>query len=110
MLGVGQQAAGYKNVTVGHPDLTQFGPARYYPVRRLGCMQPRVTRPTYCLLLNTQYSILNTQYSILNTPLKGHSGLHPSEPRASRSARVRFGSRHRNRGVLQAVLEQAAGM
>ena len=39
ILGTGQKAAGYKNVTVGQPDLTQFGPGRYYPLT-LGCIHP----------------------------------------------------------------------
>jgi hypothetical protein len=41
ILGLGQKTAGYAGVSVGHPDLSQFGPGRYYPLD-LGCIHPSI--------------------------------------------------------------------
>eukprot|EP00966_Prymnesium_polylepis_P075430 1749756-Prymnesium_polylepis.3 len=41
ILGTGQKAAGYSGVSVGKPDLSQFGPGRYYPLT-LGCIHPSI--------------------------------------------------------------------
>jgi len=42
ILGTCQAAAEYPGVTVGHPDLSKWGPGEYFPTA-LGCIHPSVT-------------------------------------------------------------------